>query len=345
VCVSADGVPRCQPLLIFRGAVKGDVRRKDEERKYAHGVDVLWNPKAYCNEDTMLFWIKHMYQFSSAYSTLSVEREPRLLSLDAFLPHLTPAVSCALKAQKVTISVVPGGCTGMVQVLDVSLNKPLKDLIQEEQDNYYNTYIDEWQQEKFNVEERRILLTHWVARAWKRLYSEYKETIIKTFQAVGLSLNPDGSQDKELLRVKGIPDISVGNYQRDDSLSQGEEGNKAFDLAVAAAAQDKEEVWDAVAESNSDEDRDLRLDSPTSVTQLLRPLSERTKRMPARDRYFLSQEAEAGDPLCVEDAADATTDTEDHGDEAWDKDSSDDEFDPDKEVENYEMVQQDYYMI
>jgi hypothetical protein len=113
----------------------------------------------------MLFWIKHIYQFSSAYSTLSVEHEPRLLSLDAFLSHLTPAVSHALKAQKVTISVVPGGCTGMVQVLDVSLNKPLKDLIQKEQDNHYNIYIDEWQQEKFNIEERRVLLIHWVARA------------------------------------------------------------------------------------------------------------------------------------------------------------------------------------
>jgi len=84
-----------------------------------------------------------MYQFSLAYLTLGVERKPRLLSLDAFLPHLTPAVSHALKAQKVTISVVPGGCTRMVQVLNVSLNKLLKDLIKEEQDNYYDTYIDE----------------------------------------------------------------------------------------------------------------------------------------------------------------------------------------------------------
>jgi hypothetical protein len=55
-----------------------------------------------------------MYQFSSAYLTLSVEREPQLLSLNAFPPHLTSAVSYALKAQKVTISVVPRGCTGMV---------------------------------------------------------------------------------------------------------------------------------------------------------------------------------------------------------------------------------------
>jgi hypothetical protein len=101
-------------------------------RKYAHGVDVLWNPKAYANEDTMLHWIKHIYRFSSAYSTLGVEQEPRLLSLDAFSAHLTPAVLRVLKANRTTVSVVPGGCTGMVQVLDVSLNKPLKDLIKQE---------------------------------------------------------------------------------------------------------------------------------------------------------------------------------------------------------------------
>jgi hypothetical protein len=66
--------------------------------------------------------------------------------------------------------------------------------------------------------------------------------------------------------------------------------------------------------------------------------------MPARDRYFLSQEAEVGDPLCIEDSVNTTTDTEDHNDKAWDKEDSDDEFDPDKEAEDYEMVQQDHHM-
>jgi hypothetical protein len=102
---------------------------------------VLWNPKAYANEDTMIHWVKHIYWFSSAYSTLGVEQEPCLLALDAFAVHLTPAVHCALKAQKTTVSVIPSSCTGIVQVLDVSINKPLKDLIKEEQDNHYNCYI------------------------------------------------------------------------------------------------------------------------------------------------------------------------------------------------------------
>jgi hypothetical protein len=39
------------------------------------------------------------------------------------------------------VSIIPKGCTGMVQVLNVSINKLLKDLIKEEQDNYYDRYI------------------------------------------------------------------------------------------------------------------------------------------------------------------------------------------------------------
>ena len=42
---------------------------------------------------------------------------------------------------------------------------------------------------------------------------------------------------------------------------------------------------------------------------VLSPRLKRTKRLPARNRYFLSQEAEEGSPFCLEDPADATTDT------------------------------------
>ena len=65
-----------------------------------------------------------------------------------------------LKEQKATLSVILGDCTRYIQPLDVSLNKPLKDLIQEEMDDHYDQHIEDWQKEKFNIGERRILLTH-----------------------------------------------------------------------------------------------------------------------------------------------------------------------------------------
>jgi len=72
--------------------------------------------------------------YSSLYS--SNEVEPRLIALNAFKAHLTPAVRAELKKQRTTLSAIPGGCTGFVQPLDVSINRPLKDLIKEEQDAY-----------------------------------------------------------------------------------------------------------------------------------------------------------------------------------------------------------------
>jgi hypothetical protein len=294
----------------------------------------------------MLHWIKHIYQFSSAYSTVGVEQEPRLLALDAFSPHLTPAVRRAFKAQKTTLSVIPGGCTRMVQVLDVSINKPLKDLIKEEQDSHYDQHIEDWQKEKYNIGERRILLTHWVAKAWKRLHLEYKDTIVKTFRSLGMALNPNGSKDAEL-KVKGIPDIAVGNYQRQDGLNQKEDAEEALELAVAVAAKkednalQEEDILNALSEGNKD-DEDIDL-GPTLIANLLPLHPQRTKRLLARDRYFLSQEAEEGSPLCLEDPADATTESEDQ-DDGWDEEESD-EFDPDEEAEDYAMVQQDHHML
>jgi hypothetical protein len=78
-----------------------------------------------------------------AYSTLGIKKEPCLLCLDTFWAHLTLTVSSVLKRQGVTLSVIPGGYTGYVQPLDVSLNKPLKDLIKEEQDKHFDKNIKE----------------------------------------------------------------------------------------------------------------------------------------------------------------------------------------------------------
>jgi hypothetical protein len=112
-----------------------------------------------------------------------------------------------------------------------------------------------------------------------------------------MTLNPDSSDDTEL-KVKGIPDIVVGDYQRKDNLDQKEDAEEALALATASATEE-EAVLKAVFEDEED--------VPLS------PRPERTKRLPARNRYFLSQEAEAGSPLCLEDPAN-TTDTEDEDD-------------------------------
>jgi hypothetical protein len=69
------------------------------------------------------------------------------------------------KRLNVTTSIIPGGCTGYVQVLDVTVNKIIKQYITEAEDLWINNHFKEWEAGKISVGDRRILLTGWVAEA------------------------------------------------------------------------------------------------------------------------------------------------------------------------------------
>jgi len=211
VCVFADGIMRCKPLLIFYGDPIGDKRRRTEEKLYDPRVCTAFNKTAWADATNLKDWVKKQYATASPYFTS--ENEPRFLSLDAFAPQMTNSLRQEFKKLNCTTSYIPGGCTGFVQVLDVALNKELKALIAQQASDHADKYHDRYERGDFSVADRRVLLTQWVAEAWKELHKKYQHVIIKTFRSVGLSLNPDGSEDKEL-KVKGLPDITVGDYTR-----------------------------------------------------------------------------------------------------------------------------------
>jgi hypothetical protein len=77
---------------------------------------------------------------SSQYSTKCL---PRFLSLDIFSSQKTKEVIHSFKALKCTISFIPGGTTGFVQVCDTVVNRSLKARIKELADQY----IDEHERE------------------------------------------------------------------------------------------------------------------------------------------------------------------------------------------------------
>jgi hypothetical protein len=57
--------------------------------------------------------------------------------------------------------------------------------------------------------------------------------------------------------------------------------------------------------------------------------------------YFLAAEAKEGDPLLIDDPAGVTTDSEEELADGWDEDG---DFDPDEDMEDFEMVQKDHNM-
>lgn len=72
------------------------------------------------------------------------------------------------------------------------------------------------------VSDRRVLSTSWVAEAWAELHDRSQTTIINTFGRVGLSLNPGGLEDAEIL-IKGVEALEIGDYERQHSGTQSAE--------------------------------------------------------------------------------------------------------------------------
>ena len=59
--------------------------------------------------------------------------------------------------------------------------------------------------------------TEWVAKAFKRVYLEYKDAIIACFKSVGLSLTVNGSKD-HLLKVQDCLNLTFSNQQREPKV-------------------------------------------------------------------------------------------------------------------------------
>ena len=212
LCVHADGLLYTPPLLMFRGQEgPGNLARKAEMAKYPKGIHVIFNPKAYANGENLKQWARQQYKWGSPFSPS--DREPRLLAIDAFAVHKKKTKQekkaegdfiAELKKLNCTISMIPTGGTGYVQVCDGFVNRKIKELISEQEEAHYDLHEDQWKAGKFTVGDRRLLLVEWTLNAYNILYEKYRDSIIKAFQQVGLSLNPDGSEDWKL-KIRDLP--------------------------------------------------------------------------------------------------------------------------------------------
>ncbi|MCJ1360275.1 MAG: hypothetical protein MMC33_010279 [Icmadophila ericetorum] len=120
---------------------------------------------------------------------------------------------------------------GYLQVLDIALNKPLKDLVRDKAELHYDQNFEQWKNNSYSVGDRRILLTKWVAEACKQLHVDNKDTIIRTFRKVGLTLNADGSEHHELA-IKDMGDIQIEDYSRDIPVDIDEEMLDSITVAL-----------------------------------------------------------------------------------------------------------------
>ena len=117
--IFADGIPRVKPLIFFRGqGVEATVLA--ERQQYDPRVLVKFNLKAYANSTNMVEWLEEQV-------IPVLGGRPTLIALDMFCGHKTEEVLDTMRVHDITLSVIPGVCTGLVQPLDISINRPFKD--------------------------------------------------------------------------------------------------------------------------------------------------------------------------------------------------------------------------
>jgi len=204
LCVFADGIPRVPPMIIFRG--KGE-RLGREREEYHPGVEVEFNDKAYMNDQLFLRYI-------DTYLIPALGGRPTLFALDLMGSHKTPAVLEKLRQHDIIPTMIPGGCTSLVQPLDVSINKPFKEIMRELTDTAIFEAESAEAFHRWSVRDRRILTTSCVGDAYYRFHLSKGDLIRRVFRKVGLSLPANGSCDAEL-DIKGFGDLVIGDWSND----------------------------------------------------------------------------------------------------------------------------------
>ena len=121
--VFADGVPRVKPLISFWVQGTGPTI-VSERRQYDNRVivNLKFNPTAYANSSNVLEWLEEQL-------IPVLNGQPTLLAIDLFSGHRIEEVVDTFRAHDITPSIIPRGCTGLVQPLDVSINRPFKNLL------------------------------------------------------------------------------------------------------------------------------------------------------------------------------------------------------------------------
>lgn len=229
--IFGDGVPRVRPAVIFRG--QGKRLKPDEKKNWDKRVKVYFQPKAWCDESIMKQWVCE--EWGNIFTNpVSPGSSGKILVADVHTAQQTDEVKRLLVNKKTVLVNVPPGCTSRVQPLDVSVNKPFKNLVREQFEKHLDENLDKYVDGKLTASERRVLTTKWVANAWQKV-SENKDMIIRSFVKCGITCKLDGSEDDQV-NIRGLESYTMPLPEEEFHLeSSDEDDDELTDVSEACS--------------------------------------------------------------------------------------------------------------
>jgi hypothetical protein len=129
LCCLADG-SKLPPMLIFKEN-SGNLPKKLQGAYDSRRVVIRANKKGWMTQELMEDWMKEVW-------IPNTDRNKSYLMIwDAFACHKNEKLINQLaETCDTTVEIIPGGCTSVLQPLDVGINKPLKTKIRSEFQNW-----------------------------------------------------------------------------------------------------------------------------------------------------------------------------------------------------------------
>ena len=164
--VCADGT-KLPPLLVCKAknCTNGPVPR--EAAKFnSDKVFCAVQQNAWCDERVMLLWVDNTLKPHVAKAPAGIVP---CLTLDKHTCHCQGSVARAIEDLGVEWDVLPGGCAGLIQPIDVGINRPWK--------NRLRCRLEDFTMEQDNFERlapaaTRPLMAKWAAESWDKVQND-----------------------------------------------------------------------------------------------------------------------------------------------------------------------------
>jgi hypothetical protein len=157
-----------KPYLIFKGKPGARIEKK-ELVNYPPEWEMFYSCQdaAWMDERVMLLWVELVLK--PYVETAPVGIIP-LLFLDSYRCHMMHSIVDAIQTLGVEVEIIPGGCTSLVQPVDIGVNKPFKNRLRESWEAWMVENLSA--ENTITVSPSRQTVAGWCASAYKGLSVE-----------------------------------------------------------------------------------------------------------------------------------------------------------------------------